>query len=375
MSTLRVALFIDTDAFAGTERYMLDLGCALRDLGVDAMIACPTPTPLAERAVAEGLTVLPIPQAGLINRPAVKRLADLFQSGQLDIVHANNGRTMLASALAVRKARKGCFVATQHFLDPEHVSHTGPKAAIFHLAHSWVSRYMAHCVAISEAARAGVLRRGEAPERKVTTILNGIRPLDPARLASPELVRAELGFDRDTPLIVCAARLEREKDVRSLIAAMAEVNTAFPDVRCVVAGQGAQKEMLTAQIEAAGLQGVVQLLGFRTDAQALIQAGDIFVLPSLAEPFGLVILEAMALARPVIATNAGGPPEIVEDGVTGLLVPPSDPPALAAAIQRLFADRQATEAMGRRGKERFEARFTAARMAQDMLALYRRILE
>jgi len=87
-----------------------------------------------------------------------------------------------------------------------------------------------------------------------------------------------------------------------------------------------------------------------------------------------VILEAMSLGRPVIATNAGGPREIVEQGVTGLLVPPSDPPALAAAIQKLLADRQATERMGQRGQERFQACFTAARMAQDMLAMYRRIL-
>ncbi len=374
MSNLRVALLIDTTEFAGTERYMLDLGCALRDLGVEAMIACPAASPLAERASAEGLKVISIPQAGLINRPAVKILADLFQSGQLDIVHANNGRTSLASALAVRQARKGRFVATQHFLDPEHAGHTGVKSAIFHAAHKWVSRYMAHCVAISDAARAGVLRRGEAPEQKVTTILNGIRPLDPQKLASSTQIRAELGITAETPLIVCAARLEREKDVPTLIAAMTEVKAAFPEVRCVIAGQGAQKEMLTAQIHAAGLQDTVQLLGFRKDAQALIQAGDIFVLPSLAEPFGLVILEAMSLGRPVIATDAGGPREIVEQGVTGLLVPPSDPPALAAAIRRLFADRQATQAMGQRGLERFHARFTAARMAQDMLALYRRIL-
>ena len=374
MSTLRVALFIDTTEFAGTERYILDLGCALRDLGVEAKIACPASSPLAERASAEGLTVIPISQAGLINRPAVKTLVDLFRSDQLDIVHANNGRTSLASALAVRQARKGRFVATQHFLDPEHASHTGVKATIFHAAHRWVSRYMAHCVAISEAARAGVLRRREAPEQKVTTILNGIRPLDSQKLSSSEQIRAELRMTLDTPLIVCAARLEREKDVQSLIAAMVEVKAAFPEARCVVAGQGAQKEMLTAQINAAGLQGTVQLLGFRQDAQALIHAGDIFVLPSLAEPFGLVILEAMSLGRPVIATDAGGPREIVEQGVTGLLVPPSNPPALAAAICKLFADRPATEAMGRRGLERFQARFTAARMAQDMLALYRRIL-
>ena len=374
MSILRVALFTDSDVFAGTERYMLDLGCALSELGVTTMIACPTPSLLAERAGADGLTVIPMQKAGLINRPAVKTLVELFQSGQIDIVHANNGRTMLASALAVRQARKGRFVATQHFLDPEHVSHTGLKAAIFHAAHRWVSGRMAHCIAISEAVRTEVLRRGEAPQQKVTTVLNGIRPLDPQKLSPPEQIRAELGIGLDTPLIVCAARLEREKDVSSLIAAMVEVKADFPDVRCVVAGQGAQQEMLTAQISQAGLQGTVQLLGFRTDAQALIQAGDIFVLPSLAEPFGLVILEAMALGRPVIATDAGGPREIVEHGVTGLLVPPSDPPALAAAIRRLFTDRQATKTMGRRGQERFTARFTAARMAQDMLNLYRRVL-
>jgi glycosyltransferase involved in cell wall biosynthesis len=374
MSTLRVALFTDSDVFAGTERYMLDLGCALSDLGVEAMIACPTPSLLAERASAEGLTVIPVQKVGLVNRPAVKTLVEMFQSGRLDIVHANNGRTMLASALAVRKARTGRFVATQHFLDPEHVGHTGPKAAIFHAAHRWVSRHMAHCIAISEAVRDGVLRRGEASEQKVTTILNGIRPLDPHKLSSPQQIRAELGIDCETPLIVCAARLEREKDVRSLIAAMTEVKAAFPNVRCVIAGQGAQQEMLTAQIAEARLQGTVQLLGFRTDAQALMQAGDVFVLPSLAEPFGLVILEAMSLGRPVIATDVGGPREIVEPGVTGLLVPPSDPPALAAAIRKLFVDRQATQMMGRRGQERFETRFTADRMAQDMLALYRRIL-
>ena len=374
MNNLRVALFIDTTEFAGTERYILDLGCALSDLGVSAMIACPTSSPLADRARTEGLKVIPIPNAGLINRPAVKMLAEMFRSGQLDIVHANNGRTSLASALAVRQARKGRFVATQHFLDPEHAGHTGVKSAIFHAAHKWVSRYMAHCVAISEAARAGVLRRGEAPEQKVTTILNGIRPLNPQKITPPALTRKELGIPPGTPLIVCAARLEREKDVQSLIAAMAEVKATLPEVRCVVAGQGAQWDMLTAQILEAGLQGTMQLLGFRKDAQALIQASDIFVLPSLAEPFGLVILEAMSLGRPVIATDAGGPREIVEQGVTGLLVPPSNPPALAAAIRKLLSDRQSTEAMGRRGQERFQAHFTAARMAQDMLAMYRRIL-
>ncbi len=374
MSNLRVALFTDADVFAGTERYILDLGCGLRDLGVEAMIACPTPAPLAERASAEGLTVIPIQKGGLIDRPAVKTLVELFQAGRLDIVHANNGRTMLASALAVTQAKRGRCVATQHFLEPDHVSRKGPKAAIYQAAHRWVSSRMAHYIAISEAVRQEILKRNEAPSAKVTTVLNGIRPLDPAKLTSPQQIRSEIGLGEETPLIVCAARLEREKDVTSLITAMGDVRTKFPDAVCVVAGQGACQADLTAQIQQNGLTGSVHLLGFRTDAQALIQAASVFVLPSLAEPFGLVILEAMALGRPVITTDAGGPREIVQDGVSGLLVPPANPAALGQAILHLLNDSALMTAMGRSGYERFLAHFTAARMAQDTLALYRRVL-
>src|SRR5262249_34362936 len=114
--------------------------------------------------------------------------------------------------------------------------------------------------------------------------------------------------------------------------------------------------------------------GFRSDAQSILNASDLFVLPSMAEPFGLVILEAMALSKPVIATNAGGPKEIVVPGETGVLVPPSDSGALATAILNLLADPEGARVMGAAGGQRYLERYTAERMAKETLEVYREVL-
>jgi glycosyltransferase involved in cell wall biosynthesis len=119
----------------------------------------------------------------------------------------------------------------------------------------------------------------------------------------------------------------------------------------------------------------VRLLGFRTDALSLMWAADIFVLPSLAEPFGLVLLEAMSLGKPVVATSAGGPLEIVLAGETGLLVPPAQPHELALAINQLLADPEKAIEMGRKGLERYKERFTTERMARETVAVYRKVTE
>ncbi len=367
---LRVALLTDADVFAGTERHMLDLARGLSLLGVAVTVACPTPAALEDAARRENLPTLTIQKRGLVDWRAAQTLARRLKSGQTNIVHAHNGRTALAAAIAVRMAGRGRCVMTQHFLEPNHATQHGPKAAVSAAAHHWVVGQMSRILAISEAVRSAMLDRGEAPEGKITVVPNGISAPDPA---DPAETRRSLGIGAGTPLVVCAARLEREKDVASLISAMDIVRGTVPDVRCLVAGAGSEKAALEAQIERLNLLGAVTLLGFRADATALMAAADIFVLPSLAEPFGLVLLEAMALGRPVVATRAGGPLEIVVDGETGFLVPPSSPEALADAMERLIVDPAARRRLGDNGHARFEQRFTAARMAQATLAVYAEI--
>ena len=367
---VRVALFTDSDAFAGTERHMLDLARGLRAAGADAGIACPDASPLAVRAREDGIKVIPVGKRGFIGWNAVAILRGKLRAGELDVIHAHNGRTALAAALAVKLAGRGRYVLTQHFLEPTRALRRGPKALLSNAVHHWISRSAGHTIAISEAVRAGIEERGESPGDKVTVVPNGISAPAVEKLTPPAEVRTALGIGTKVPLIVCAARLEREKDVRSLVAAMPEVIAAAPDAVCVIVGEGSQRAALEAQIRELGLAGSVRLPGFRTDALSLIHAADIFVLPSVAEPFGLVLIEAMALGKPVIATRAGGPCEIVDENITGLLVPPGDPAALSAAIKLLVKDESVRLGMGRRGRGRFVEKFTVARMAKETLLIY-----
>ena len=366
----RVILLTDADVFAGTERHMLDLARGLSALGAGVTLACPSPAALEDAARREGLPTLTIAKRGLVDWAAARTLARRLRSGQTDIVHAHNGRRALAAGVGVRLAGGGRGVMTQHFLTPNHATQRGPKAALSGAAHYWVVGRMSRILAISEAVREAMLARHEAPDSKITVVPNGITAPDGGQAAE---TRRSLGIGPDTPLLVCAARLEREKDIASLVSAVPIVRDKVPSVRCLIAGEGAERDALAAQTQALGLKDSVTLLGFRTDAPALMAAADVFVLPSLAEPFGLVLLEAMALGRPVVATRAGGPLEIVVDGETGFLVPPSSPDALADAVERLIADPAAAKGLGENGQARFGQSFTAARMAQATLAVYAEI--
>lgn len=373
-SPMRIALFTDSDAFAGTERHMLELARGLRDLGAHPLIACPDASPLAVRAASAGVPLLPIPKQGqFLDTAAVRTIRRALRAGDVDLVHAHNGRTALAAALAVRLAGRGRCISTQHFLEPSRTTRKGPKSLLSRFAHDWVNHHTHGHIAISAAVRDRMLARGEVAPDAVTVIPNGITPPDASVLTPARDVREQLGVSDDDVLIFCASRLEPEKDVTTLIQAMPLLPVS-PAVKLVIAGDGSQEAALRAKVNDWHLDDCVSLLGFRQDVMSLAAAADIFVLPSKAEPFGLVLLEAMSLAKPVVATAAGGPLEIVDHGVTGLLVPPSDPGALAAALRNLILDPGTRAAMGQQGLRRFRDHFTADRMAAETLNLYRRVL-
>jgi glycosyltransferase involved in cell wall biosynthesis len=363
-------LLTDSDEFAGTECHMLDLAQGLRQEGAAVRIASPGVSPLTERAEAAGFSHTAIEKQGLVDWAAIHALRRLLTAGEIDIVHAHNGRTALSAALAVHLARRGACVASQHFLEPGHLSYRGAKAAIYRNAHQWVDTHIDHYIAVSDSVFKAMQAHSSVPADRITVITSGMRQPDPAKLTPPAQVRAALGITADTPLIVCVARLEREKDVRSLVTAMARVKRDHPDAVCAIAGDGSLEKTLAQQICESGLQETVRLLGFRSDALSLINACDLYVLCSLKESFGLVLLEAMSLARPVVATCCGGPSEIVSNGETGLLVPPGEPEALAMAIENLLRSPALAAKMGLNGQRRFTTKFTSKRMAQDTLTVY-----
>ncbi len=365
----RVLLLTDSDVFAGTERHILELAAGLRDLRVRVRLGCPEPSALRTRAAGLGLPTVTIQKGGLWDRPAIHTLTELLVAGEVDIVHAHNGRTGLSAAVSTSRSGVGRSVVTQHFIEPGRLRQGILQRPLRAWAHRWTNARIAHFIAISGPVRDAMIARGDATPERTSVVPNGISPPD-ATSAQTAKVRAEFGIPDDAPLVVCVARLEREKDVPTLIAAMKHVIASAPLTRCLIVGEGAERAALQAQIDRLGLGEQVILTGFRNDSIAFTAAADLFVLPSLAEPFGLAIVEAMALGRPVIAARTGGPGEIVVDGETGRLVEPSDPRMLSAAIATLNADPAMCARMGEAGRARYEECYTTARMARATLEVY-----
>ncbi|MDR3707775.1 MAG: glycosyltransferase family 4 protein [Capsulimonadaceae bacterium] len=365
-----VLLLTDSDSYNGTERHIMDLASGLRALDAPVTIGCPADSPLASKAIQDGFITIGIEKRGAFDLTAVRQLQTLLRTHQIDIIHAHNGRTGVLAGMAAGLAGRGACITTQHFIEPARASRRGLSALVSRQIHAFAGRKLAHVIAVSEAARRGIIGRGEMPPHKVSVVPNGIVAPNVQTLTPPEQVRASLGVSPATPLVVCVARLEVEKDISSLIRAMVLLTASFPECQCVVAGEGSERKHLEALIASERMEANVRLLGYRSDALSLINASDVLVLPSLSEPFGLVLLEAMALAKPVVATTAGGPLEIVLQGLTGLLSPPSKPAALAESLLSVVADPERATKMGRAGQERYWEKFTAKAMAASVLDIY-----
>lgn len=352
---------------AGTERHVLTLGASLAGLQITAVIGCRTGSPLWQAAGAMDLERMVLPEAR--NVAKVMRLA---HSAGCDILHAHNGRTTFMAALGALGSVPA--VATQHFIDPAHTLYGGLAGRVMGLAHRRVNRRLSKIICVSEAVREALLKREKLAETKVRTIPNGIAQPEPPSPEAVEAIRVEFDLSPERPLVVCVSRLEQEKNVECLVGAMREVVQRRPEALCLIAGDGSQMESLRAQASAAGLDHSVVFAGFRSDALALMALSHCVVLPSRAEPFGLVLAEAMAMGKAVVAANAGGPREIVVEGKTGFLVPPSDSAALAQALMWLLDDDSLRVEMGERGRQRFLSHYTAGRMAEATAEVYREVL-
>jgi glycosyltransferase involved in cell wall biosynthesis len=235
-------------------------------------------------------------------------------------------------------------------------------------------RRQSHLVACSAAVKADLVEKG-IPGDRVTVMHYPVDPDDQCATRSPAEVRAELGAEADTPVVGTFAHLSVKKGYRELVQAADVVLRRLPRAQFWCFGEGVLRGELELAAERAGIADRFKLPGFRRDVADLMRAVDVMCLPSHREPFGLVYVEAALASRPVIASQAGGAPEIIEHGQTGLLVPPRDVAALADAILTILDDRSAAGAMGRRGRELALERFTWPRYLARLRELYDRVLD
>jgi len=349
-------LHVDPErAWGGGEVQVLALVSVLAARGHASTVAAHPEGPLARAAAAAGARIIPLGIANHFDVRAalvLRRLAPGF-----DVVHFHTAR---AHALAPLSRGRGARLVVTRRMD--YVPAGGPYVRFLY------NRAVDAVIAISEGVRTALIRVGVRAER-IRVVPSGI---DARALAAPPAARAavrrEWGLGDDEVAVVALGALEVRKGHAVLLAAAAGLASAAPRLRYVFCGEGRQAKALAGA--AAALDGAARLVGFRRDVAACLAAADIVALPSLQEGLGVAALEAMAAGRPVVASRVGGLAEAVVHEETGLLVPPGDPTALAAALARLARDPDLRARLGAAGRARVLARYTAARMAEGTLACY-----
>ncbi|HYJ33340.1 MAG TPA: glycosyltransferase [Candidatus Binatia bacterium] len=360
---LRV-LHVDSErTWRGGERQVLLLMRRQRDAGDQPNLAAPGSGALAARARAEGFPVHSVPMRGAWDLDSILRLASVTRAMRPHVVHWHAARAHALGAMAALAAPGPVRVLS--------------RRVDFPVRGSWGSRLLyglpiEAIAAISEGVRRALEASGVSG-RLIRVIPSGI---DLAPFEAPfdrAAARASLGIAPDEVVALQVAALAPHKSQTTLLRAAAAAVAGAPRLRVWIAGEGGLREALLAEHRSLGLGERVRFLGFREDVVPLLRAADLFVLSSYLEGLGTSVLDAMAAGLPVVATAVGGVPEIVEDRGTGLLVPPRDPGALAAAMAGLAGDPALRAAMGGRGRERARA-FSADRTAASTRALYEELL-
>lgn len=348
--------------FSGGEVQLFLLLEGLRARGVDNVLVCRPGSRSEREARARGFETAPVRMRSYLDLAAVLGLARVFRGRRAELVHLHSGRATWLGGLAARLARVPALATRR--MDRR-------------VRRGWRTRLtfgslVERVVAISPAI-ADELRGAGVPPARVVTIASAVDPgeLEPA--LPRERTRSSEGLAEDCLLVLCLANLVPRKGIDVLLEALALLADA-ERVRLWVAGEGPLRAELEALAGRLGLAQRVRFLGQRADKADLLAACDVLALPSRQEGLGVAALEAMAAGVAVVASRVGGLAQAVVDGGTGLLVPPEDPRALAAALQKLCDDGALRERLAAAGPARIREGFLAEQMVAAYAALYDELL-
>jgi len=353
----------------GAEQLLLATAPRLVARGFDVRAAAlKGPGPMMAELEAAGIPCTALGATGRFDARALLALAALLRRERIDILHTHLFLANVAGRIAGRLAGVPVIVSAHHDTDvwmgPHH-----------RLIERLTARLADRVVACSDPVRDWAVRRIGLPAQSVLTLRNAIAPLAPVGPEERTAARAGLGIGANDLVVGTLGRLcEPKKGLAMFLDAATRIAAAEPRARFVLAGDGPARRALEERAAAAGLAGRVRFAGERRDINRLLAAYDLFVQPSVWEGFGLTVIEAMAMERPVVVTSVGGLPAIVRDGAEGTLVPPGDAAALAAAVIGLLGDPERRARFGRAGRARALSEFGIDRLVDDTAGLYRDLL-
>jgi glycosyltransferase involved in cell wall biosynthesis len=375
----RVLHLITKGIIAGAEQLLVGLSTAHDQKAWDVRYGTLFPAgEMNERIEESGRCCYPLSFRSNRDMPrTAMQLVRLIRDQEIDILHTHLVHAGLAGILARRiLGSRIRLVHTRHHSTAHYKlgeSRFDYKSKIDGI----IARQQDAVCAVSKTARDILIQIDRVRPERVQITHPGI-DIDRFRLRVTDdkgaRIRAELGVNTDQPLLGVVAHLVPKKGHYYLLQAMPEVLAHFPEARLILVGRGEECAGLEESTRRLGLEKSVIFAGYRADVPDILAALDLLVQPSLEEGLPVSIIEAMALAKPVVASAVSGIPEVVESGVTGLLVPPANPSTLAWAIIELLSNPEQRAEMGRLGEMRARECFTISRLARQYEAIWAQVL-
>ncbi len=331
--------------------------------------AVPDDGPLPDALRDLGARVHTLRIASRFDVGAIRSLTRLCREEQLQVVHSHNVRANVHTRISAVRAGVPVRVSTIH--NSVFAYDVSPaKQRLYAAAERRTATWATRIIAVSDGIATELIQRYGIDPEKVTIIPNGIDPERLQPIRNPDAMREDLGIGSSVPLILQVGRLTSQKGYDLLIRAMPRVREQHPDVQLLCVGEGPDRPQLEALAANHRVSDCVHFVGHREDVPDWLDAADLVALASRSEGMPYTLLEAMALGNAVVATRIGGIADVVEDGTTGVLVPPENAPALADAIINLLAEPRSRERIGEAARTEILQSYTAEATARAVVDLY-----
>ena len=365
-----VLQIIDSMSLGGAEVLLRDITHALLANKHRVSVCYNTDGPIAKEIKALGVPITRLPRFGRVDLFLLWRIFSKIKQLKPDLVHTHLFKSDFHGRLAARLAGTPVVVSTLHNC------HNWAKNPILGNIYGANARLADHIIAVSDEVRDYAIQYSHIDPKKITTITNAI-PL--ARFehnrSAGALIRQEFNIPLDSPVIGIIARLTKQKDHDNFLHAAQKILQVAPEAYFLIVGDGALSTSLKSLAVSLGIQNSTIFCGNRQDIPAVMAALDILVFSSRWEGLPVVLLEGLASSLPVVATHVGGVPGVIENGVTGLLVPPADSDALASSCISLVNDGALRERIGKAGYDHVQANYGMDGMVNKTISLYQSLLQ
>ncbi|MCL1886851.1 MAG: glycosyltransferase [Betaproteobacteria bacterium] len=347
--------------FYGGARQVAYIIKGLSESGIENILACPQKTDLAQH-VSGYAEVCEIPMKGDADIGMTWRLVNIIRKYRPDMIHLHSRRGAdIWGGIAAKITHTPCILSRR-------VDNPEP-----HWFVSLKYRLYDHIITISEAIRQVLISEG-VPSQKITCVRSAVDPTPYLQPVDRTLMSKEFRLPENALVIGIVAQLIPRKGHHYLIDAIEILSKDYPQIRVICFGQGPLLSPLKTIVQQKKLENVIQFAGFRTDLPKWLGGLDILAHPADMEGLGVSLLQASAAAVPIVTTRAGGLPEAVQDGVTGILIDPGDAVSLTAALRRLIEDTSLRHKLGAAGRKRIMSAFSVEAMAKGNLDVYKKVL-